>query len=65
MAVRLEGCNYYRVIVSDTYRFDILVQAPDEEVARERAIQRFPHHRIHSITENNSWWLESHKGVIE
>lgn len=63
MAIRLPGCNYYRVIVSDTYDFDTLVQAPDEETARQRTVQKFPHHRIVSITLNNYWWLESHKGV--
>ena len=63
MSTRLKGCNYYRVIVSFTYEFDVLVQAPDVVSARDLVERKFPHHRIHSITENNSWWLSSHKGV--
>jgi len=63
MALKLKGCNYYRVIIRSTYDYDILIQAPTPEEALDLAKRKHTNERVISVTEDNNFWLKCHKGV--
>jgi hypothetical protein len=63
MALKLKGCNYYRVIIRSTYDYDILIQAPTPEEALDLAKRKHKNEKVISVTEDNNFWLKCYKGV--